>query len=388
MYFFLFEEPRKIKGASDSAARLSQTMTDLRCPPFCKDFDLKIFLSLELITEIVAIQYKQSNGDLAPMGDFAPDYTALEISNGVLPSGLEFEYKSIDSKGKKGMVIYTGPKNHHALLVAKSALSNHNETELRLFGNTITASCPEMLFNLVSLCYDYQQNKDYPSFKAAVLKLFAATRPFETTKAKKDLKNFPAELWDLNNRDVMMYCFFKRCYDDVKQYNQFHTLGSLVKTGYFTAVEAMPNPWWGCGAEDDLQTFAAKIEAAYTGPTGPTVVEICKRLLVANEGQNRFGQVAERFLAYVSDFSDHTDFCCTFDEMGLDNVFYVLDPSNGGLTPLDDVDEAQVHAAIEPPSTPSEGTLSDGRATPPGRTLSSGRALSEAGRTLSVYPRA
>ena len=150
----------------------------------------------------------------------------------------------------------------------------------------------------------------------------------------------------------------------------------------------MPNPWWGCGAEDDLQTFAAKIEAAYTGPTGPTVVEICKRLLVANEGQNRFGQVAERFLAYVSDFSDHTDFCYTFDEMGLDNVFYVLDPSNGGLTPLDDVDKDLFDAAIEPPSTPSEGTLSDGRATPPGRTLSNGRALSDAGRTLSVYPRA
>ena len=74
--------------------------------------------------------------------------------------------------------------------------------------------------------------------------------------------------------------------------------------------------------------------------------------------------------------------------LGLDNVFYVLNPSNGGLTTLDDVDKGLFHAAIEPPSTPSEGALSDGRATPPGRTLSNGRALSEAGRTLSVYPRA
>ena len=67
--------------------------------------------------------------------------------------------------------------------MAKSALSNHNEMLLSLFGGLITASCTELLFNLVSLCYDYEHN----------------------------IKHFPAEAW---NRDEMMYCFFKRCYDD------------------------------------------------------------------------------------------------------------------------------------------------------------------------------
>ena len=66
--------------------------------------------------------------------------------------------------------------------MAKSALSNHNEMLLSLFGGLITASCTELLFNLVSLCYDYEHNKDYAAFRAAVLKLFAAKRPFDTVQ--------------------------------------------------------------------------------------------------------------------------------------------------------------------------------------------------------------
>ena len=127
----------------------------------------------------------------------------------------------------------------------------------------------------------------------------------------------------------------------------------------------------GCCREDELRTFAAKIEAAYAEYTGPNVVEICKSILVANQGQNRFGEVAARFLSYIADFSDHKDFCFTFSQMGLDNVFYVLDQANGGLTPLDDVDQSLFNEAIELPFTPRERTLSDaGRTTPPGRSLS------------------
>ena len=53
-----------------------------------------------------------------------------------------------------------------------------------------------------------------------MLKLFAAKRPFDTTQVKKDLKHFPAEAWNCDNKDVMMYCFFKRCYDDEAQLKQ------------------------------------------------------------------------------------------------------------------------------------------------------------------------
>ena len=45
-------------------------------------------------------------------------------------------------------------------------------------------------------------------------------RPFVTTQVKKDLKHFPAEVWNRNNKDAMMYCFFKRCYDDEEQFKQ------------------------------------------------------------------------------------------------------------------------------------------------------------------------
>ena len=136
----------------------------------------------------------------------------------MLPSGLEYTLGSCDAKGKKGMVLYKDAGGNSALFVAKRVLSNHNETLLSLFGRSITASCTELLFNFVSLCYDYEHNKDYASFKAVVLKLLAAKRPFDTTQ--NDLKHFPVDAWNRYNKDVMMYCFFKRCYDDKKQFKQ------------------------------------------------------------------------------------------------------------------------------------------------------------------------
>ena len=89
---------------------------------FSEHFELK------LIRELVALQHRQSTGEEERMGFFA------------------------------------------------HALSNHNGTILgqSLFSRSITASCTEQLFNLVSLCYYYEHNKDYAAFKAAVLKLFRA----------------------------------------------------------------------------------------------------------------------------------------------------------------------------------------------------------------------
>ena len=37
-------------------------------------FDLKLFLSLDLIRELVALQHSQTTGEVERMGDFAPDY--------------------------------------------------------------------------------------------------------------------------------------------------------------------------------------------------------------------------------------------------------------------------------------------------------------------------
>ena len=66
-------------------------------------------------------------------------------------------------------------------------------------------SCSSTLSRSDSLCYDYKHNKDCASaesFKVAVLKLFAAKRPFDTTQVKKDLKHFPAGAWNRDNKDV------------------------------------------------------------------------------------------------------------------------------------------------------------------------------------------
>ena len=70
-------------------------------------------------------------------------------------------------------------------------------------------------------------------------------------------------------------------------------------------VECMLNVWWGCCKDDYLRAFSAKVEAAYAAEAAattnsaavaeggaPNIVHICKRMLAANEGQNRFGVVA------------------------------------------------------------------------------------------------
>ena len=111
----------------------------------------------------------------------------MEATDGVLQSGLEYTHRICNAKGKKGMVLYKDTGDNRMLFVAHSALSNHNETLLSLFSRSIST---EQLFNLVSLCYDYEHNTDYGAFKAVVLKLFGAKRPFVTTQIKKDLKNF------------------------------------------------------------------------------------------------------------------------------------------------------------------------------------------------------
>ena len=63
-----------------------------------------------------------------------------------------------------------------------------NETllsqQVSLFNGTITASCQEQLFNLVSICYNQQHYKNCHEFKAAVLKVFSAKRPFKGFKTQ------------------------------------------------------------------------------------------------------------------------------------------------------------------------------------------------------------
>ena len=87
---------------------------------------------------------------------------------------------------------------------------------------------------------------------------------------KKDLKHFPADAWNRDNKDVMMYCFFKRCYDDEEQFKQclhfarrlFEVLPHALSDKKVEAlvVECMPNVWWGCGKDDELRAFSAKVD--------------------------------------------------------------------------------------------------------------------------------
>ena len=147
---------------------------------------------------------------------------------------------------------------------SKSVLSNHNETLLSLFSGSNQCQLHhvymEQLFNLVSLCYNYEQSKDHLAFNVVVLKLFGAKRPHDTMQVKKDLKNFTAEVWKQHNKDVMMYCFFQRCYDDA--------VPALCEDAFFLSTRALgpggvtrggvPNVWWGpwgCGKDDNLQSF-------------------------------------------------------------------------------------------------------------------------------------
>ena len=122
---------------------------------FFERFDLKPFLSLDLIRELVTLQHRQTTGEVDHMGDFAPDYRELlkeDSMDGVPPSSLEYTLWSCDTKGKKSMVLYKDAGGNRTLFLAKSAMSNHSETLLLLFGGSITASCTELLFNFVSLC--------------------------------------------------------------------------------------------------------------------------------------------------------------------------------------------------------------------------------------------
>ena len=178
-----------------------------------KHFGLKIFLSLELLREIVVLQHRENTGEAERMGDFAPEYLLLleeEATDGVLPSVLEYTHRSCDAKDMKGMVLYKDAGDNRVLFVAKSALSNHDETLLSLFSGSITASSAQLHGaavqpGIAQLRLRAQQGLHYRAFKAAVPKLFGAKRvasaprrPFDTTQVKKDLKYFPAqaEVWN------------------------------------------------------------------------------------------------------------------------------------------------------------------------------------------------
>ena len=86
----------------------------------------------------------------------------------------------------------------------------------------------------MSLCYDYEHNEDYGAsrFKAAMLKLVGAKRPFDARQIKKDLKNFPAQVWNQHNKDATMHCFFKRCHDDEEQFKQCLALPALCAEAF------------------------------------------------------------------------------------------------------------------------------------------------------------
>ena len=49
---------------------------------FSEHFDLKFFLSPDLIREPVALQHRQTTGEAKRMGDFAPDNRAAEGRHG------------------------------------------------------------------------------------------------------------------------------------------------------------------------------------------------------------------------------------------------------------------------------------------------------------------
>ena len=99
-----------------------------------------------------------------------------------------------------------------------------------------------------------------------------------------------------------MSCFFKRCYDDEEQFKFKQCLhsarrlfdvspqGLSDKKVEALVVECMTNVCWGCGKDDDLRTFLAKVDAAYAAEAAacscgeggaPNIVHICKRMLAA-----------------------------------------------------------------------------------------------------------
>ena len=93
-------------------------------------------------------------------------------------------------------------------------------------------------------------------------------------------------------------------------------------------AECMPNVWWGCGKDDYLRAFLAKLEAAYAAEamadgSALNIVQICtgRRMLAANKGQNRFGEVVGPFLSFFKDFSDYNDLRFVCKRMRLDKLF-------------------------------------------------------------------
>ena len=115
--------------------------------------------------------------------------------------------------------------------------------------------------------------------------------------------------------------FFKSCYNHEKQFKQclhfarqlfdLTTMSSSRKEEALVG-ECIPNVWWGCGKDNNLLLFSAKVEAAYAAEAiadGSTqnIVQICLCMLVANEGQNSFGKKAGPFLTFLQDFPDYNN---------------------------------------------------------------------------------
>ena len=82
--------------------------------------------------------------------------------------------------------------------------------------------------------------------------------------------------------------------------------------------------------------------------SAPNIVQICRRMLTANEGQNRFGEVAVPFLSFLNlarTFpTTPTSVLCAsaWDGPRLTKVFYVLDPASGALSSLKEMGEGFV----------------------------------------------
>ena len=106
---------------------------------------------------------------------------------------------------------------------ATCRVEHHSAHTCAPFGpNEILIFCPRMHCNAASRAHFYQLQAIIAGHISKIYRQTgdilsvsrmgtAAKRPFDTMKVKEDLKHFPADVWNCYNKDVMIYCFFKRC---------------------------------------------------------------------------------------------------------------------------------------------------------------------------------
>ena len=166
--------------------------------------------------------------------------------------------------------------------MAKGAMLNHNEKLLLLFNGTITASCLKQLFNLVSICYYYQYNKNYKAFKAAVLKGFSAKHPFDTThRPRRTSQTFLLKCGICTataSSSIAMTTTTSSSSAITVPLASF-VCSLLSSGGEPFAVECMPILWWGCFKEDCLRVCSTMVEAVAAGST-PNIVKICRSIML------------------------------------------------------------------------------------------------------------